>query len=252
MRQHRRPAGQVIRIASSDPQPLRRAYQLGVVQKPFAPGKMHIHKNDYQARRVRGGLNRGVSAIWFDPAPAAAELTCINAASPGSDRLCSAKRDDPMDTRSKLAAALAETEAHIADCTQSAAEQAQLLAQLAPGTREWRTGEELLEGLRRSLRAWQVHRAFVQRMGQIASADHEIPAVPGRTRESEATRQRRLNDAHRWGLKAVEVQAAATNIEHPAVRASLLRLARSYELMAERAEAMAERGGKGKKSSSSG
>ncbi|HWI28136.1 MAG TPA: hypothetical protein VN668_14275 [Stellaceae bacterium] len=48
-----------------------------------------------------------------------------------------------------------------------------------------------------------------------------------------------LNDPRRWRLRAEELRTIADNCSTPEARAPLLRLAKDYELLAERAEARA-------------
>lgn len=128
--------------------------------------------------------------------------------------------------------ALAAADRQIAEVTRNANEQVRLIASLPPGSREREAAVGLLTDLNRSLEAWQGERARI--FDRILEA--------GKTAEidlRDAVCRRLLSDARRWHLKAEELRAAASGMKSKSALASLRRLAESYDVLAEHAEARA-------------
>ena len=135
----------------------------------------------------------------------------------------------------KLRFALAATDHQIAEVTRSANQQVRLIASLPPGSRERDAAVTLLSDLNRSLEAWRNQRTRI--FDQILEAGKPLSGHELR----EAVQRRLLSDAHRWHLKAEELRAVATGMKDPSAITSMKRLADDYQLLADRAEAKAER-----------
>jgi hypothetical protein len=135
----------------------------------------------------------------------------------------------------KLRFALAATDRQISEVTRSANQQVRLIASLPPGSRERDAAVTLLSDLNRSIEAWRNQRTRI--FDQILEAGKPLSGQELR----EAVQRRLLSDAHRWRLKAEELRTVASGMIEPSAIAHMKRLADDYKLLADRAEARAER-----------